>query len=68
MIKNTFRTERFLTFDRKTFIIKMGQIKTILTNGRMESQNYEMVFTKEKWQVLHTPKIQVIEKYRLPIQ
>lgn len=48
MIKNTFRTERFLTFDRKTFIIKMGQIKTILTNGRMESQNYEMVFTKEK--------------------
>lgn len=47
MTKNTFGTERFLTY-RKTFIIKMGQFKTILTNGRMESQNYKMVFTKEK--------------------
>lgn len=46
--KNTFGTERFLTCDNKTFIIKMGQFKTILTNGRMESQNYKMVFTKEK--------------------
>lgn len=41
MTKNTFGTERFLTHDRKTFIIKLGQFKPMLPN-KQESGNSKL--------------------------